>query len=149
MPYLIDGNNLMGGRKSRLILLEDLARFANAKKVRVSVVFDGKPEEHFPENSTFQTVKIHYNKFGSNADERIKRFVEGTKERKTLFVVTNDRELANFVRGCAAQILSCQEFQEKMAQVLIPKPDGIVKKPVVKPDEMKDWMRYFGVDEND
>ena len=52
MSYLIDGNNVMGQRvgwhrdrvRARRELLEDVARFARAKRVSVSVVFDGAPD---------------------------------------------------------------------------------------------------------
>lgn len=134
--------------QTRRDLLEDLARFAAAKKVRVSVVFDGAPEAHFPENSSFQGVKIYYHERGSNADARIKRFVEASKERQTLFVVTSDRALADYVRRCGAKVMNCREFRQRMTNLPPNKMEKTAREGV-KPEEMKDWLRYFGVDEND
>jgi predicted RNA-binding protein with PIN domain len=136
----------MRGGQNRKSLLEELARFAAAKKVRAAVVFDGAPEKNFPDGSAFKGVKIYYHKFGSNADERIKQIVEGTKERKTLIVVTNDRALAAYVRRCGARILSCGEFRGRMS---VSQPPSETKPETIKSDELNEWMRYFGVDESD
>ncbi|MGH9802142.1 MAG: NYN domain-containing protein, partial [Blastocatellia bacterium] len=59
--YLIDGNNVIGQRgkgyenwfsdkpASRRQLLNDLARLARVKKLRLTVVFDGAPDRAFPD----------------------------------------------------------------------------------------------------
>ena len=91
MSYLVDGNNVMGQRvgwhrdrqRARRELLDELARFASAKKVRVAVVFDGAPDEHFADASSYRGVRVFYAARGSNADERIKALVEASRERRT------------------------------------------------------------------
>ena len=147
MSYLIDGNNLMWRGQTRRELLEELAIFAAAKKARVAVAFDGAPEANFPDNSTFKSVKIHYHERGSNADARIKSLIEAAKERQTLFVVTSDRALADFVRRTGAKVINCRDFRQKMENLPPHKkqstPEG------VKPEEMSQWLRYFGVDEDE
>lgn len=132
--------------QTRLGLLEELARFAALKKVKISVAFDGAPEANFPDGSSFQGVKIYYHERGSNADTRIKEIVESTRERQTLFVVTNDRALADFIRRTGAKVVNCRDFRDKMANV---PPQKKEKAEGVKPDEMNEWLRYFGVDETD
>ena len=136
----------MRGGQNRKSLLEELARFAAAKKVRAGVVFDGAPEKNFPDSSTFKGVRVYYHEFGSNADERIKRLVESSKERKTLFVVTDDGALAGYVRRSGAKILSCNEFRARMN---VNEPPGETKPETIKSQELAQWMRYFGVDESD
>ncbi len=138
----------MGGGQNRKSLLEELARFAAAKRVKVSVVFDGAPENNFPDGSSYKSVKIFYNVRGSNADERIKRFVDATKERRTLIVVTDDRQLASYVRKCGAPVQGCRRFREQMS-AFNSTPKESEKAETVKPEELSDWMRYFGVDESD
>lgn len=134
--------------QTRRDLLEELARFAQAKKVKVSVVFDGAPEANFPENSSFQTIKIHYHERGSNADARIKSFVEASKERRTLFVVTSDQALADYIRRCGAKVISTREFRQRMLNLPPQKKEKSTNQGV-KQEEMAEWLRYFGVDEND
>lgn len=134
--------------QTRRQLLEELARFAQIKKARVAVAFDGAPEANFPDNSTFQTVKIHYAARGSNADNRIKQIVEASKERQTLFVVTSDRALADFVRRSGAKTINCRDFRDRMAN-LPPQKKEQTQTEGVKPEEMSAWLRYFGADEDD
>ncbi len=64
MPYLIDGNNLMAKKpdwhknkpaaKKRLIL--QLVGFVAANKTNVTIVFDGVPDDEFPEGRKFKGV---------------------------------------------------------------------------------------------
>ena len=76
MSYLVDGNNVMGQRVgwhrdkpgARRRLLTQLARFARAAGVTVEAVFDGAPEDFFPDGSHFMGVRVYYAARGSDAD---------------------------------------------------------------------------------
>src|SRR5918911_355364 len=121
MSYLIDGNNVMAQRVgwhrdkagARRRLLGELARFARASGVTVEAVFDGAPDESFPDGSEFMGVRVFYAERGSNADERIKGLVEASRERRTLKVVTSDRALADYVRRLGAQTLRSGELRQR------------------------------------
>jgi predicted RNA-binding protein with PIN domain len=153
MSYLIDGNNVMGQRvgwhrdrvRARRELLGELARFAAQKRVRVSVVFDGAPEEHFADGASYRGVRIFYAARGSNADERIKSLVEESRERRTLRVVTSDRALADYVRRCGAEVIRAGEFRRSMEDVEAKRAaqSGTDAPPIEETTER--WMRYFGV----
>ena len=155
MSYLVDGNNVMGQRVgwhrdkagARRRLLSELARLARAAGVTVEVVFDGSPEEHFPDGAYFMGVRVFYAERGSNADERIKRLVEASRERRTLKVVTSDRALAAYVRQCGAQVVRSGEFRRRLDEDL--QEDGARaapdERPAVAPSELGEWMSYFGV----
>lgn len=155
MSYLVDGNNVMGQRvgwhrdrvRARRELLEELARFAARKKVRVAVVFDGAPDENFADGSSYRGVRVHYAARGSNADERIKTLVETSRERRTLIVVTSDRALAEYVRRCGAQHLRAGEFRRRMEETEAARAadaDADADAPPVE-ESTERWMRYFGV----
>lgn len=146
--YLIDGNNLMGAQTSRRHLLRDLARFAKSKQARVTVVFDGAPDDHFPENSSYQTVKIFYARRNSDADTRIKEFIEKSSEKRQTTVVTSDRALIGYVRQYGAKTLSSADFRRKLDETDLPLAEQDFDQSV-KPDEMSQWLRYFGADETD
>jgi predicted RNA-binding protein with PIN domain len=159
MAYLVDGNNVMAQRvgwhrdkpAARRALMDELARFAEVKRVRVSVVFDGAPEKHFGDGASYRGVRVFYAERGSNADERIKGLVEAARERRTLLVVTSDRALADYVRRCGAQILRAGEFRRRMEQTLSQaegerEEDGGAG---VGRGEVGGWMRYFGVGPED
>jgi len=149
MSYLVDGNNVMGQRVgwhrdkagARRRLLEDLSRLARAEGLSLAVVFDGAPDEHFPDGSSFMGVRVFYAARGSDADARIKQLVESSRERRTLKVVTSDRALADYVRRCGAQVVRAGDFRRRLDAP----PAAAAAEPRVKESELGDWMYYFGV----
>jgi predicted RNA-binding protein with PIN domain len=155
MSYLVDGNNVMAQRvgwhkdklRARRGLLDELASFAARKRVRVAVVFDGAPEAHFADGSSYRGVKIFYALRGSNADERIKAMVEASRERSTLRVVTSDRALADYVRLCGAPVIRSGEFRKLLEASDAPAAGE--EKREIQADNTSHWLRYFGVDGED
>ncbi len=149
MSYLVDGNNVMGQRVgwhrdkagARRRLLQELSRLARRERLRVEVVFDGAPDEHFPDGSSFMGVRVFYAARGSDADTRIKQMVESSRERRTLKVVTSDRALADYVRRCGAQVVRAGDFRRRLDAA----PEGGDAEPRVKESELGEWMYYFGV----
>ncbi len=130
--------------KARRRLMDDLAQFAQGKGVRVSVVFDGAPEQHFADGASYKGVSVFYAERGSNADERIKQMVEAARERRTLIVITSDRQLADYVRRCGAQVVRSGEFRKKMDEATANVTHGNTDEPTVN-GKLDEWMRYFGV----
>ncbi len=131
-------------RKARRGLMDELARFAQGRRVRVSIVFDGAPEQHFGDGASYKGVRVFYAERGSNADERIKQMVENARERRTLIVVTSDRELADYVRRCGAQVVRSGEFRKKMEETATADAHQNQDEPSVG-GKLDEWMRYFGV----
>jgi predicted RNA-binding protein with PIN domain len=111
------------------------------------VVFDGAPEQHFADGAKYRGVRVFYAERGSNADERIKRLVEEARERRTLLVVTSDRQLADYVRRCGAQVIRSGDFRRRMDEATAEAGHAADTETVngVADDEMDGWMRYFGV----
>ncbi len=132
------------GIETRKLLLENLSGFARTKKV--SVVFDGSEENFFPDGSNYKGIRVFYSKT-SDADSRIKTFVEYSKEKHTLIVVTDDLELSSYCRRCGAKTISTRKFRIKLEKT---KPRKDEKENlIVNPEEINEWMRYFGLQEND
>lgn len=159
MPYLVDGNNVMAQRvgwhknpsAARRKLLDDLARFAQHARVRMMVVFDGAPEDHFPDGASYRGVRVFYAERGSNADERIKQMVEASRERRTLLVVTSDKALADYVRRCGAQIIRAGDFRRRLGEAEAESQSASRQKSdsSIPAADMDQWMRYFGVGPED
>ena len=154
MGYLVDGNNVMGQRVgwhrdkpgARRRLLADLSRFARAAGVTLEVVFDGAPDEAFPDGSDFSGVRVFYAARGSDADARIKQLVEASRERRTLKVITSDRALAAYVRRCGASVVSSGEFRRRLDAAADDAGATPTERPdTIRPSELGDWMYYFGV----
>lgn len=152
--YLVDGNNVMGQRVgwhkdkplARRGLMDELANFAQARKVNLTVVFDGAPAEHFGDGSRYRGIKVFYARAGSNADERIKELVEHSRERHKIRVVTSDRALSDYVRRCGAQVIRSGEFRQQMESAPSAKPTANHKDnpPALSEKELLREMRYFG-----
>jgi predicted RNA-binding protein with PIN domain len=151
MAYIIDGNNVMGQTpgwhrdkaKSRRALLEKLAAFAEAKKARVTVVFDGGPDGVVPEGSVFHGIKVLYAERGSDADARIERLVETAPDPRGLTIVTSDRHLTFLVRSRGAMVVRSGEFRKLIERAIELKPkseDG----EVIEVGDLDAWLRYFG-----
>ena len=158
MSYLVDGNNVMAQRVgwhrdkpgARRRLLGELARFAREAGVTVEAVFDGAPDEFFPDGSSFMGVRVFYAERGSDADSRIKRLVEESRERRTLKVVTSDRALAEYVRRCGAAVIRSGEFRRRLdAQAAAGEEAERDARGGVKESELGEWMYYFGADPED
>jgi predicted RNA-binding protein with PIN domain len=157
--YLIDGNNVMGQRvgwhrdkpRARRVLLDELAEFAARKGATVAVVFDGAPDESFPDGATYRGVRVHYAARGSDADTRIKALVEASRERRTLVVVTSDRALADYVRRCGARVTRSGEFRRLLEETArdgggAGAETGGKREPAA---DTAHWLRYFGVGPED
>ncbi|MGH9756044.1 MAG: NYN domain-containing protein [Blastocatellia bacterium] len=150
--YIIDGNNVIGGRVgwhrdkpgSRRRLMQDLARLARTKKLRLNVVFDGAPDPQFPDGSSYRGVGIFYSRLGSDADARIIEMVEAERNKKSLVVVTSDRKLASRVRVCGARVMRSGKFREILDALARGAP---YEETEIKDGEMGEWLRYFGVEE--
>jgi len=157
MPYLVDGNNVMAQRvgwhrdksAARRRLMDELAQFARDAKVKVTVVFDGAPEQFFKDGASYRGVRLFYAERGSNADERIKQMVEASRERRTLIVVTSDRSLSAYVRGCGAQTLRAGEFRSRLDAAARKASASLGEDEAIDEGELHVWMRYFGVEEDD
>jgi predicted RNA-binding protein with PIN domain len=156
--YLIDGNNVMGQQPgwhrdrpgARRKLLLQLSEFARTTGDRLAVVFDGRPEPHFPDGSRFRGVTVFYAFPGSDADHRIVEMVEHESNRRALTVVTSDRALAVRVRACGVETMRSGEFRRMLDQVPAPNvPEQSDPASVIPTEETTAWMRYFGVDRDD
>ena len=157
MSYLVDGNNVMAQRvgwhrnkaAARRRLLEEVVRLARAAGVSVKVVFDGAPDEFFPDGSDFMGVRVFYAERGRDADARIKELVEASRERRTLKVVTSDRALADYVRRCGAEVIRSGEFRARLDAAAGAEESEPAARAGVKESEMDEWMYYFGVSPED
>jgi len=138
MPYLIDGNNLIGylpslelkAPESRYELIAKLIVFQKVKKTRVTVVFDGPPDPYIKEED-FKGISfyIFYPEAGQDADAVMEKMISKETDLRRFFVVSSDREIQHFAKSKGAQSLNCDEFNK------------LLKKAQKKYKKMKEWEK--------
>ena len=122
---------------------------ARVKKLKLTVVFDGAPDDRFPEDARYRGIRILYAAPGSDADARIVDYAENEKAKRALTVVTSDNQLTARVRVCGVQVMRAGAFRQMLEAALETETTTVAVQAQVKPEETGEWMRYFGVDEED
>ncbi len=123
MPYLIDGNNLigdipdldLGDRGSRFQLIARLVRFQKIHNTRVIVVFDGPPDELLDNpGPSSPPVSVFFPEAGHRADSVIEDIIQQQTDLRRFYVVSSDREIRDFARLQGAKSLDCAAFNKRM-----------------------------------
>ena len=123
MPYLIDGNNLighipdldLGDKHSRFQLVSRLVRFQKIHNTRVIVVFDGPPDDYLDNSGTPPaSVTVFFPDIGQSADTVIEAIIQRQTDLRRFFVVSSDREIRDFARRQGAKSVDCAEFYKEM-----------------------------------
>jgi len=149
MMYLVDGNNVMaqipgwhrdkaGARRG---LIQALGRFVSVRRTRVTVVFDGSPDEEFPEGRKHRGVTVLYAKPGSDADSRIRELVEKSSRSRDMVVVSSDKALASGVSHRGAQVMSSFKFRAMLGEADKRLPE---KPGEHEPVDLDEWLDIFG-----
>lgn len=148
MPYLIDGNNLLGvvlhrrrgDPETRSRLVSSLSRFARTKGCRVLLFFDG-PKEYdlFPLASDLELFFSQERE----ADELILETIESSRNWGETLLVSADRELIDYARGRRVSVLSPRSFFEQLLRfekgaLVDAKPE-----PPLSERDLLQWQRLF------
>ena len=138
MPYLVDGDNLLGtwpGRSrsdaERRKLALELDRFGLRQRRRVTTVFDGSA----PPGSSFGG-RVHFAGPGRTADQVIIELLRKQKHRRGWVVVTSDRSLGDQCRYLEARVERADRFRRRLSGDVAPeKPE--------REDEIDYWLEQF------
>ena len=121
LHYLLDGYNIIkqieelaskkleDGREG-LIRFIELYHPQGSLKNSVTIVFDGKPGMSRDPGEHFLKVIFTENE---SADDKIRKIVEQSSLKKSIVVVTDDRDIKYSVRSMGAAIMSVKEFCSK------------------------------------
>jgi predicted RNA-binding protein with PIN domain len=138
VPYLVDGDNLLGtwpGRKrsaaERRKLAMELGRFGLRRRRRITTVFDGSP----PPGSSFGS-DVRFAGPDKTADQVILELLRRQDDRRGWVVVTSDRSLGDQCRYLGARLERCDRFRKKLSI------DPEQEKPE-REDEIDYWLNQF------
>ncbi|HXY40769.1 MAG TPA: NYN domain-containing protein [Vicinamibacteria bacterium] len=117
MPYLIDGNNLLGSwggpairGDGRAEVVRRVAEFCRARGARAILVFDGAPFRPELGDQDLGRLKIRFPAEGKDADSVIRETVDEAERPGEIVVVTSDRALYSYAKTRGASVLRAHEW---------------------------------------
>jgi predicted RNA-binding protein with PIN domain len=118
MPYIIDGNNLVGSApdipsgdpEARTKILYLVEKFQEDKKNNIIVVFDGEPRTGVRREELSTRFSVLYPQYGNTADDEIREILDGFTNCKDVVVVSSDRALKALAREKGARTINSIEF---------------------------------------
>lgn len=155
MPYIIDGDNVIGSSpdisledpKARPKLIHIIKKFQENKKNNVIIVFDGEPENGVQREDICEKFCVRYSLAGHSADDEIKRVLDGFNYFKDVIVVTSDRELKTFAKKKGAKVINSIEFFFELKRVshIHGKKEESKKRidAELSDSEVEQWMKIF------
>jgi predicted RNA-binding protein with PIN domain len=150
VPYLIDGNNLLGswGGPSREDdrrgeVVRRVAAFCRAKNVKATIVFDGHPLRPDMAAQELGPVSLRVPPRGQDADSVIRELVERAPRPAELIVVTSDKALYSYVKTEGASVLRAHEWNALERRYAPALASGAPEKPE-REDDVEGWLRTFG-----
>jgi hypothetical protein len=158
MPYIIDGHNLipkipglsLQDIEDEIQLVKMLQEFCRIKRKQVEVFFDNAPPGQ-PVARNYGSVVARFVREGSTADQAIHSKLKRLGgEARNWTVVSSDREVQVNARNLRSKVISSEVFAQQLMEVLgestesSPDPEN-----ELSPQDVKDWMHIFGIDEND
>jgi hypothetical protein len=132
MPWILDGNNLAGGRDREGVRRAALA-VARHERVRLVLYFDGAPPPGSGATVRLGQVEVCY---VPHADSAIVARVSGGG--RGWIVATDDRALAARVKGLGARAVGAADFWEKAGRAAAAPSTG-----PAGPTDLDSEMRYF------
>jgi hypothetical protein len=158
MPYIIDGHNLipkvpgmsLQDMDDEIQLVKLLQEFCRVNRKKVEVYFDNAPPGS-PGARTYGAVVARFIRQGGTADEAIrKKLIRLGGEARNWTVVSSDREVQANARSVRAKILPADEFAEQLIGLGDPPGDGAIQEGGdLTSQEVDDWMKLFGVEDED
>ncbi len=137
MPFLIDGDNVLGtwrGRQrtdtERRALAHEIARSLSGR--RVIVVFDGAADDA----GSFG-ADVRFSGSGRSADDVLYALLARETDPRTWIVVTSDRPLGDRCRHLGARVERSDRFRARLGGVCgTEKPERV--------DDVEEWLATFG-----
>lgn len=157
MPYIIDGHNLIPNVEGLALqdindemqLVEMLQEYCRLSRKTVYVYFDNAPPGQL-RAQRFGRVTAHFARAGTSADQAIRgKLARLGKEARNWSVVSSDLQVQSAARAAQAQVIPADVFAKQMHERLTKAEQGIdlPEKPLPSPDELDQWLRLFGVQE--
>jgi len=159
MPYIIDGHNLIPKIQGlslqdiddEMQLVEMLQDFCRSRGRKVEVYFDNAPPGQLKVQK-FGHVTAFFVRAGITADMAIKQKLRRLgNEARNWSVVSSDREVQSAARAARATVIPTQAFAGQLLQSVEQTPTSADSSddPTLSTEEVEDWLKLFGENDND
>jgi predicted RNA-binding protein with PIN domain len=153
MPYIIDGNNLIGAipvidirdPDAREKLTHLLSRYQKAKGNRITVVYDGPPPPGAPPEVHMGALVVIYAGPESDADTRIKSFIRQSRNPGAWTVVSSDKQVYSYCKWAGAQAMRVMPFFSDMKRAIETGGGAVDDFKGMSEEDVQDWMNFFGI----
>lgn len=149
MPYLIDGNNLLGswggprsGDDRRAEVVRRVAVFCRSRGAKATLVFDGHPLRPDMAAQRLGPLTLRVPPPGQDADTVIRELVERSARPAEIVVVTSDKALYSYCKTLGASVLRAHEWNQ-LERRSSGAPDPSPEKPE-REEDVEGWLRRFG-----
>jgi Predicted RNA-binding protein containing a PIN domain len=155
MPYIIDGNNLigcapdfsLGDPEARGKMVAIIRKFQESRNTKVTVVFDGEPQGSERRNPVNAKLTVVYPRYGLSADDEIKGMLENGQHAKETVLVTTDRELKSFAKEKGVRTVNSIEFYFTLKKAFVSqgRKEETLKRvnTRVSKSEVEQWLKIF------
>jgi hypothetical protein len=146
MPYLLDGNNLVGSVRhtsrpsdeDRDALIREIPDRLRRTKARAVLFFDGSGGR----GGSLGPLTVRYSGY-SSADDAIAGVIGESRAPQEYVVVTADQGLARRARDRGAKTLRPDDFWKRFGP-----GTGADSRNAKGPVDLEEWTKYFGDDSN-
>jgi predicted RNA-binding protein with PIN domain len=151
VPYLIDGNNLLGswggpsrGDDRRGDVVRRVAAFCRGKNARAVLVFDGHPLRADMAAQDLGPVSIRVPPPGVDADTVIRELVDRAARPGELIVVTSDKALYSYAKTMGASVLRAHEWNALDRKLGAARERVSGGDKPEREDDVEGWLKRFG-----
>ena len=155
MPYIIDGNNLIGSApdfsfedtEARKKLLYIVRKYQESRNNNIILVFDGEPENGSYRQPLTNKFTVIYPRYGNSADDEIRKLLNSYVDYRNVVLVSSDRELKTFARHKGARTVNSIEFYFELKRVyrINGKKEENLRRinTTVSDTEVDHWLKVF------
>lgn len=158
MPYVIDGNNVIGSSPeltqgeagSRQKLIDMVVQFQKHRNNSVVLVFDGaRGEENIPPSDDGRFTVL-FPDDGESADDVIERLMKDYTNCRDVVLVSSDKKLKDLARERGGRTLNAIEFYFDLKRINRIQDRRQEKEKrihgVISENEVDQWMKIFSDD---
>jgi predicted RNA-binding protein with PIN domain len=131
---------------ARDLLLRDLQNYRSSKKIEIIVVFDGIQGIRLPRgHTTYRGIKIIFSCAPRKADPIIMDLIRKEKHKRSITVITNDREILQFAKRAGSHSLAPHDFYQRIKSGSQEKDMNNKFNGEMTPEELEEWKKIFKI----